>query len=86
MLNDDDTHMSKQPTPAASGTAGDKRAWECSAPEISIQHVDDEQMPEMPNLESVWAKSFQSVRNDLFYPLMFPHIYVLVYFSKLSFF
>ncbi|XP_075887018.1 SKA complex subunit 3 [Nelusetta ayraudi] len=51
---------SKKPTPATSGTAGDKRAWECSVPEISIQDVDDEQVPEMPNLESVWAKSFQS--------------------------
>lgn len=51
---------SKKPTPAASGTAGDKRSWECSVPEISIQDVDDEQVPEMPNLESVWAKSFQS--------------------------
>lgn len=56
----------KQPTPAASGTAGDKRAWECSVPEISIQDVDDEQVPEMPNLESVWAKSFQSVRKIFF--------------------
>lgn len=57
----------KQPTPAASGTAGDKRSWECSVPEISIQDVDDEQVPEMPNLESVWAKSFQSVRKIFFF-------------------
>lgn len=61
----------KQPTPAASGTAGDKRAWECSVPEISIQDVDDEQLPEMPNLESVWAKSFQSVRKFFFFFLIF---------------
>lgn len=75
----------KQPTPAASGTAGDKRAWECSVPEISIQDVDDEQVPEMPNLESVWAKSFQSVRKIIFfYLLIFLHIYVFVYLNTLS--
>lgn len=75
----------KQPTPAASGTAGDKRAWECSVPEISIQDLDDEQVPEMPNLESVWAKSFQSV-SFFFNLLIFLHIYVFVYFSTLSHF
>lgn len=66
VLTDDDNHMSKHPTPAASEAAGGKRVWECGAPEISIHGVDDEQVPEMPNLESVWAKSFQSVRKRFF--------------------
>lgn len=66
MVTDDDNHTSKQPTPAASGTAGVKHALEFSVPEISIQDVDEKQVPEMPNLESVWAKSFQSVRKNLF--------------------
>lgn len=52
--------VSSKKTPAASGTASGKRVLECSIPEISIQDVGDEEVPEMPNMESVWAKSFQS--------------------------
>lgn len=64
MVTDDGNHISKQPTPAVSGPAGVKHALEFSVPEISIQDVDEKQVPEMPNLESVWAKSFQSVRTN----------------------
>lgn len=66
MVTDDDNGISKQPTPAASGTAGVKHVLDFNVPEISIQDVDEKQVPEMPNLESVWAKSFQSVRKKSF--------------------
>lgn len=66
MVADDVNHISKQLTPAASGTADVKHVLDFSVPEISIQDVDEKQVPEMPNLESVWAKSFQSVRKNLF--------------------
>lgn len=70
MQTNNENHAPKLPTPAANGNTSGKRVWECNVPEISIQDLDDRQMPEMPNLESVLAKSLQSVRkNGLFISL-----------------
>lgn len=64
MQTNDENHAPKLPTLAANGNTSGKRVWECNVPEISVQDLDDRQMPEMPNLESVLAKSLQSVRKN----------------------
>lgn len=63
MQTNDDGHTFELPTPQ-NGSNGSKRVWECNEPEISILGVEDKQMPEMPNLESVFANSLQSVRKE----------------------
>lgn len=63
MQADDDGHTFMLPTPTHNGATGSKRAWEYDVPEISIMGLEDKQMPEMPNLESVLGKSLQSVRS-----------------------
>ncbi|XP_071337795.1 SKA complex subunit 3 [Trachinotus anak] len=60
MQADDDSHTFNLPTPTHNGAAGSKRTWEYNVPEISIMGVEDKQMPEMPNLESVLGNSLQS--------------------------
>ncbi|XP_018559805.1 LOW QUALITY PROTEIN: spindle and kinetochore-associated protein 3 [Lates calcarifer] len=60
MQADDDGHTFMLPTPTHNGATGSKRAWEYDVPEISIMGLEDKQMPEMPNLESVLGKSLQS--------------------------
>ncbi|XP_040913390.1 spindle and kinetochore-associated protein 3 isoform X2 [Toxotes jaculatrix] len=59
---DDDGHTFKLPTPTHNGVTGSKRTWEYNVPDISIMGVEDKQMPEMPNLESVLGNSLQSRR------------------------
>lgn len=69
MQTNDDSHIFELPTPQ-SGSNGSKRVWECNEPEISILGVEDKQMPDMPNLESVFANSLRSVRKEsLFFSL-----------------
>ncbi|KAM7406912.1 hypothetical protein PAMA_002892 [Pampus argenteus] len=58
MQADDDSHTFEIPTHNAA--TGSKRAWEYDVPEMSIIGVEDKQMPEMPNLESVLGNSLQS--------------------------
>lgn len=62
MQADDDGHTFELPTPPRNGATGSKRTWEYNVPEISIVGVEDKQIPEMPNLESVLGNSLQSVR------------------------
>lgn len=64
MQADDDSHIFELPTPPRNGSTSSKHIREHSAPEISILGVEDKQMPEMPNLESVWANSLQNVRKE----------------------
>ncbi|XP_070771395.1 SKA complex subunit 3 [Enoplosus armatus] len=58
--NDDISHTLELPTPPRNGATSSKRTWEYSEPEISIVGLEDKQMPEMPNLESVLGNSLQS--------------------------
>nr|XP_046260297.1 spindle and kinetochore-associated protein 3 isoform X2 [Scatophagus argus] len=60
MQGDDDSHTFELPTPPRNGSAGSKRTWECKVPEIPFLGVEDKQMPEMPNLESVLGNSLRS--------------------------
>lgn len=62
MQADDERHTFKLPTPPHNGATASKRTWEYSVPELSIMGVEERQMPEMPNLESVLGNSLQSVR------------------------
>ncbi|XP_044073316.1 spindle and kinetochore-associated protein 3 isoform X2 [Siniperca chuatsi] len=57
MQADDDSHTFELPTPPCNGATGSKRTWECDVPEMDVE---DKQMPEMPNLESVLGNSLQS--------------------------
>ncbi|XP_049905162.1 spindle and kinetochore-associated protein 3 [Epinephelus moara] len=59
MQADDDNHTFELPTPR-NGATGSKRTWEYDVPDISIMGVEDKQMPEMPNLESVLGNSLQN--------------------------
>lgn len=61
---DDDSHFFELPLSAQNGSTSSKRIWEYDVPEMSIPGMDDRQMPEMPNLESVLANSLQSVRKQ----------------------
>ncbi|XP_029314919.1 SKA complex subunit 3 [Cottoperca gobio] len=56
---DDDTNIFENSS-ARNGATGSKRRWEYDVPEISIMGVEDKQMPEMPNLESVLGNSLQT--------------------------
>uniref|UniRef100_A0A3B4UKP4 Spindle and kinetochore associated complex subunit 3 n=1 Tax=Seriola dumerili TaxID=41447 RepID=A0A3B4UKP4_SERDU len=60
MEADDDNHTFKLATPTHNGAAGSKRSWEYNVPEMSIMGVEDKQMPEMPNLESLLGNSLQT--------------------------
>ncbi|KAG7240387.1 hypothetical protein INR49_026958 [Caranx melampygus] len=60
MQADDDSHTFHLPTPPRNGAASSKRSWEYNVPEISVLGVEDKQMPEMPNLESVLGNSLRS--------------------------
>ncbi|XP_035533070.1 spindle and kinetochore-associated protein 3 [Morone saxatilis] len=60
MQSDEDSHTFQLPTSLHNGATGSKRAWEYDVPEISILGVEDKQIPEMPNLESVLGNSLQS--------------------------
>ncbi|XP_053184874.1 spindle and kinetochore-associated protein 3 [Scomber japonicus] len=57
MQVDDDSHTFELPT--HNTAAGSKRKWEYDVPECSILGVEDKQMLEMPNLESVLGNSLQ---------------------------
>lgn len=59
MQVDDDSHTFELPT--HNTATGSKRKWEYDVPECSILGVEDKQMLEMPNLESVLGNSLQSV-------------------------
>ncbi|XP_040005238.1 spindle and kinetochore-associated protein 3 isoform X2 [Xiphias gladius] len=60
MQAEDHGHTFKLPTPAHNGANCSKRTWEYDVPDISVMGVEDKQMPEMPNLESVLGNSLQS--------------------------
>lgn len=62
MPADDDKRTLEFPTSPCNGTSTSKRTWDYNVPELSIMGVEDRQMPEMPNLESVLGNSLQSVR------------------------
>lgn len=70
---DDDGHIFEFPTPPHNGSTSSKHIRECSAPQISVLVVEDKQMPEMPNLESVWANSLQNVREENFFCFFLCH-------------
>ncbi|XP_068185830.1 spindle and kinetochore-associated protein 3 [Antennarius striatus] len=53
---DDDVHAHDLPTLPV----GSKRKWEYNVPKISVLAVEDEQTPEMPNLECLLGNSLQS--------------------------
>lgn len=59
MQADDDSHHFQLSTCNTANSS--KRMWEYDVPELSIIGVEDKQMPEMPNLESVLGNSLQSV-------------------------
>ncbi|XP_062288156.1 spindle and kinetochore-associated protein 3 [Scomber scombrus] len=59
MQVDDDSHTFELPT--HNTAAGSKRKWEYDVPECSVLDVEDKQMLEMPNLESILGNSLQSV-------------------------
>lgn len=61
MQADDDSHTFELPTPPRTGATASKRTWEYSVPEISIESMEDKQMPAMPNLESDLGNSLQNV-------------------------
>ncbi|KAM9347785.1 SKA complex subunit 3 [Symphorus nematophorus] len=60
MQGDDDSHTFELPTSPQNGQAGSKRTWEYDVPEMSILDLEEEEMPKMPNLESVLGNSLQS--------------------------
>ncbi|XP_019956103.2 SKA complex subunit 3 isoform X2 [Paralichthys olivaceus] len=60
MQADDDVRMSKLLTPSHKTATGSKRMWEYNVPETSIMGMEDKEMPEMPNLESLLGKSLQN--------------------------
>uniref|UniRef100_A0A8C4EST8 Spindle and kinetochore associated complex subunit 3 n=1 Tax=Dicentrarchus labrax TaxID=13489 RepID=A0A8C4EST8_DICLA len=62
--NKKDSHTFQLPTSPHNGATGSKRAWEYDVPEISILGVEDKQIPEMPNLESVLGNSLQSKKTS----------------------
>lgn len=72
MQTNDDGHTFELPTPQ-NGSNGSKHVWECNEPEISVLGVEDKQMPEMPNLESVFANSLRSVRKKSLFFLASGH-------------
>ncbi|XP_008299599.1 SKA complex subunit 3 [Stegastes partitus] len=47
------------PTSPPEGAPGSKRCWEYDVPDVSLMGLGGEQMPEMPNLESVLGNSLQ---------------------------
>ncbi|KAE8299751.1 Spindle and kinetochore-associated protein 3 [Larimichthys crocea] len=57
---DDDSQTFKLQTSPAEGSTGSKRAWEYNVSKQSILGGEEKHMPEMPNLESVWANNLQS--------------------------
>ncbi|KAK2840154.1 hypothetical protein Q5P01_013894 [Channa striata] len=59
METEDDSHTFEFPTAPSNDAAGTKRTWDYSLPELSMG-VEDNPMPEMPNLESVLGNSLQS--------------------------
>lgn len=61
---DDDSQTFKLQTSPAEGSTGSKRAWEYNVSKQSILGGEEKHMPEMPNLESVWANNLQSVRKE----------------------
>lgn len=61
MQADDDRQTFECPTSPGNRATTAKRTWEYNVPELSILGVEDRQMPEMPNLESVLGNSLQSV-------------------------
>lgn len=62
MQADDDGHTFDLHTPPRNGENDSKRAWEYRVPDLAIMGVEDKQMPEMPNLESVLGNTLQAVR------------------------
>lgn len=60
--DDDQSQTFELPSPTRNGATCSKRTWKYDVPERSILNVEDEQMPAMPNLESVLGNSLQSVR------------------------
>lgn len=67
--DDDDDIQSLELSTPPKGASGSKRTWEYDVPEISIMDMEDKQVPEMPNLESMLGNSLQSVSaHRLLYP------------------
>ncbi|XP_037645983.1 LOW QUALITY PROTEIN: spindle and kinetochore-associated protein 3 [Sebastes umbrosus] len=58
-VDDDDAPTLDLPSTRNRAT-GSKRPWEYDVPQITFAGVEDEQMPEMPNLESVLGNSLQT--------------------------
>ncbi|XP_045910916.1 spindle and kinetochore-associated protein 3 [Micropterus dolomieu] len=58
--DDDQSQTFELPSPTRNGATCSKRTWKYDVPERSILNVEDEQMPAMPNLESVLGNSLQS--------------------------
>ncbi|KAK9537224.1 hypothetical protein VZT92_004859 [Zoarces viviparus] len=57
--DDDEAGASGPPSPRSRAT-GSKRLWEYDGPDVTVAGVEDEQTPEMPNLESVLGNSLQT--------------------------
>lgn len=60
-MQTDDGLTSELPTPPRNRETNFKRTWEYDVPELSTFVVEDKQMPEMPNLESILGNSLRSV-------------------------
>ncbi|KAM6955383.1 SKA complex subunit 3 [Lycodopsis pacificus] len=57
--DDDEADTVDPPSPRSRATVS-KRLWEYDSPDVTVTGVEDEQMPEMPNLESVLGNSLQT--------------------------
>ncbi|XP_041662486.1 spindle and kinetochore-associated protein 3 [Cheilinus undulatus] len=60
MQTEDDSYNFELQTTPHNRPSGSKRTWEYNMPEISIMGVEDKQVPEMPNLESLLGNSLQN--------------------------
>ncbi|XP_031171968.1 spindle and kinetochore-associated protein 3 isoform X2 [Sander lucioperca] len=60
MQADEETETCELSTHRNVGATGSKRTWEYDVPDISIMGVEDNQMPEMPNLQSDLGNALQT--------------------------
>lgn len=68
MQADEETETCELSTHRNVGATGSKRTWEYDVPDISIMGVEDNQMPEMPNLQSDLGNALQTVILFFFKP------------------